>query len=189
MTRESGDRAAARASRGLLILTGASHTGKTSVARSILDLKGSPAALLGVDQTLEHTLVRPPGDRWNEIPLAYELISLQTEALLRAGWFIVLESTFTHVPEEGPPEFHGGEIERLVEIALAAGAPWSIVQLNAAESTVIERAEASCRLPLAIVTKTIALHRGAAMPAGTIQLQTESNPRQLAQSILAGFPH
>lgn len=170
-------------------MTGASHTGKTSVARSILDLKGPPAALLGVDQTLEHTLVRPRGDRWQEIPLAYSLLRLQAEALLEADWFVVLESTFTYVPNEGPPEFHGDEIKRLVGIALAAGAPFLIAQLHAPEKTLFKRAEATHRLPLAIVAETFSLHGAAEVPSQTVRVEADGrDPQQLARSLLAAFP-
>lgn len=189
MTQESADRPALPSSRGLLILTGASHTGKTSVARSILDLKGPPAALLGVDQVLEHTLVRPRDDRWREIPLAYELLRPQVAALLRADWFVVFESTFTYVPDAGRAEFHGGEIERLAEIARSAGAPLSIVQLRASETNVIQRAESTGRLPTTIVAETLTLHDAAAMPEQTIQVETDaSDPGQLARGLLVSLP-
>ena len=185
MKGESADRPEL-ASRGLLILTGASHTGKTSVAKAILDLKGPPAALLSVDQTLEHTLVRPPGDRWSEIPLAYRLLRLQAEALLEADWFVVLESTFTYVPGTGPPEFHAEEVERFADLALAAGAPLSLVQLSASEATVFKRAEATRRLPLDVVAATHALHDLAAMPHQVIQVETDaSGPEDLARRVLA----
>jgi len=106
MTRSGGPTGELSGSGRLIVLTGASHTGKSSVAAEILRLASPPVAFLGIDSTLDHTLVRPEGGRWEEIPLAYELNREQIAPLLRQGWTVVFESTFTYVPAAGPPEFH-----------------------------------------------------------------------------------
>src|SRR4051812_33086856 len=90
--------AADELSASLLILTGASHTGKTSVAQELLRLCPPPTAYLGVDKTLRTVLVHPPGDSWAQIPLAYRLLHAQAELLLDQRWFVIFESTFTYVP-------------------------------------------------------------------------------------------
>jgi chloramphenicol 3-O-phosphotransferase len=189
LTQESADQPEFPASRGLLVLTGASHTGKTSVARSILDLKAPPVALLGVDRTLEQTLLRPREDHWSEIPLAYELLRAQAEVLLRAGWFVVMESTFTYVPSMGDSEFHDEEIERLEAVASGVGAPFLLAQLRVAETVVLERAEATGRLPLAVVAETLRLHNAADMPDQAIRVEaSDLEADQLARSLLRSFP-
>src|ERR1044072_3285967 len=101
---------------GLLIVTGASHTGKTSVIRSLMPELQPPVALLGVDHTLEHTLIKPTAERWAQIPLAYKLIQSQLGPLLDAKWLVVIESTFTYVPDDGPGIFHGDVLEAMLEV-------------------------------------------------------------------------
>jgi hypothetical protein len=117
------------------------------------------------------------------------MLRAQVEELLRANWFVVLESTFTFVPPSGQPEFHGEEIERLIGVALAAGAPFLVAQLRAAEPILIERAKQTERLPLAIVTETLALHDDAEIPSPALTADTSQRAvAQLAEDLLASFP-
>lgn len=173
---------------GLLILTGASHTGKTSVAEEILGIVRAPAAFLSVDEVLFKTLARPSGDAWAEIPLAYELLRPQVKTLLGEGWFVIFESTFTYVPESGPPEFHEEALRQLVAVAEQGRIPWTLVQLSAAESEVASRAADTGRLPHEIVSRTVDLHEVAALPGEPLRLDSTSRPpAELASRALAAF--
>jgi chloramphenicol 3-O-phosphotransferase len=170
---------------GLLILTGASHTGKTSVARAILDLAPQPVALLGVDRVIQDTLARPSGNPWREIPLAYELLRPQVEILLGRGWFVLLESTFTFIPDDGDPEMHLDQLRLLLKAAYQLSAPAMVVQLAPDRQTTIDRAVRTGRLPPGLVTKTLDLHEKAELPTGTLKFETaESSPEELAREIL-----
>jgi predicted kinase len=169
-----------------VIVTGASHTGKTSVAEAILRMAGAPAAFLSVDEVLANTLVQPSGSIWEGIPLAYALLGPQLETLLDRSWFVVFESTFTLVPEDAPAEFHSEELTSLLTAAEQRGAPSLLVQLNAGRKQVTERAGSTRRLPPEIVTRTLELHQEADLPATTVRLDsTAENPDELALRLLA----
>lgn len=170
----------------LLILTGASHTGKTSVAREVLRLLPAPAAFLSVDETIHTALVRPPGDPWAQIPLAYELLRLQAEALLDRGWLVVFESTFTYVPASGRPQFHGDELERLIGVAKDRKVPWTVAQLGASPDELGSRVAETNRLPRSVVDRTAELHGAAALPETTLRLDSGAEaPQELARRITA----
>lgn len=168
----------------LIVLTGASHTGKTSVARAILTLAPAPIAFLSVDRVLEGEL-RPRGDIWESIPLAYELLHPQVETLLDRGWLVIYESTFTYVPQVGDPEFHDHTLSRLVAACTRTGARLLIVQLNVDEPIARARREKTQRLSATVVARTAALHREARMPEGTLRLDAgAASPEDLAREIL-----
>lgn len=190
MTEDSDWRVSEEAapSPGLVIVTGASHTGKTSVSRALLPLLDAPAARLSVDDTLDHVLVRPTANPWKEIPLAYDLLETQTDILLGRGWTVVLESTFTYVPEQDPPEFHHHAIRDIVATAERRGVRHLITHLTLDSADAMRRAENTGRLPPEIVAQTVALHEVAAMPAPSIQLSTQhASPEELALATLAAF--
>lgn len=171
---------------GLLIVTGASHTGKTTVAEAVLEATPPPAALLSVDNILAEEIVRPTGDIWAEIPLAYELLATQLETLLDRSWFVAVESTFTYVPERGEAEFHAGQLERLIAAARDRGAPWLLVQLLADDGITTTRANETGRLAPEIVARTAELHRAATLPEPSLRLDTSGeSPDAVARRVLA----
>ena len=159
---------------GLLIVTGASHTGKTSVIRSLLPELQPPVALLGVDQTLDHTLVKPFGEQWAQIPLAYRLIQSQLGPLLDSKWLVVVESTFTYVPADGPGTFHGDVLETMVEAADDRGADSAVCQLETTVEVAVHRSRGDGRLDPTVVEETNRLHRAAAMPRLTRVIAAEN---------------
>lgn len=169
----------------LLILTGASHTGKTTVAQAVLDLAGAPAAFLSVDDILANTIARPPESIWAQIPLAYELLSPQVEKLLDRSWFVVVESTFTYVPETGEPEFHAEALQRLIDMAARQDIPWLLVQLVTGGDVARARADLTGRLHPDIVDRTAELHEAASLPEATLRLHpVGETPVELAGLVL-----
>lgn len=169
---------------GLLILTGASHTGKTTVARAILDETSPPAAFLSVDETLERTLWRPPGDIWSNIPLAYEIIQAEARVLLGQRWFVVVESTFTYVDATGAGEFHDLAVERLAGEATRIGALVTIVQLRTPLETALARARSSGRLDASIVAETVALHQSPRLPLAPKVIETDQLDPAAAAAVI-----
>jgi hypothetical protein len=170
---------------GLLVLTGASHTGKSSVARALLDLVPPPAAYVEVDRVIQGTLVRPPGDPWREIPLAYELLFPQVEILLRRRWLVVFESTFTFVPGRGEPELHLDQLESFLDMAERLAVRSQVVQLLPDRETVSRRAAETGRLDTNVVSTTLDLHEAADLPASTLKISPgTSSPEELAGRIL-----
>jgi chloramphenicol 3-O-phosphotransferase len=156
---------------GLLIITGASHTGKSTIADEVLRAVSSPSASLSVDETLR-ALRRPEGEIWVDIPLAYRLIAAELNVLLDEGWFVVVESTFTYVSPEGEGSFHDIAIQALLSEARRHGAPTLLAQLTAPRDTILERARQTGRLDPSVVRETVALHAAAELPAQTLALDT-----------------
>jgi predicted kinase len=182
---QAGAKENTRARGGLLVLTGASHTGKTSVAHEILHLAPPPVALLGVDQVLGQVLVRPLGNRWKEIPLAYDLMLPQLEILLREGWFVVLESTFTFVPKTGPPELHLDRLEQFCQVGANADVFVLVVRLALPRDRVLSRVRETAQLSPEVVAKTLDLHEAADLPPHVTNINPGyRSPRQLAMDIL-----
>jgi predicted kinase len=157
---------------GLLIVTGASHTGKSSVIEAVLPALEPPVALLSVDEVLVSTLVRPPGDQWEQIPLAYELIERQADTLLEQGWLVIIESTFTYVPPEGEPSFHENALRRFVGLADRHHSCLAICQLRAPLQEISARSMRTNRLAAEVVAATSRLHDAAELPAGTFTVST-----------------
>lgn len=170
---------------GLLIVTGASHAGKTTVAEAILAAVPPPAAYLSVDDVLERTLLRSPGDIWTQIPLAYELLCSELKILLERGWFVVVESTFTYVPSRGEPEFHVQTLDLLIGEARSRDIPAFIAHLKAPGDIVRDRAERTGRLDQAIVAATVDLHDSASLPISPLAIDTDAlDARESAALIL-----
>lgn len=130
-------------------------------------------------------LAAPPGDPWEQIPLAYELLLPQAETLLDRRWLVIFESTFTYVPESGSAEFHARELEDLVCIAERRRVPCAVAQLNASDEDIASRANDTGRLPSRIVAETASLHETAALPGTAIRLDsTAGTPEELARRSL-----
>jgi hypothetical protein len=174
---------------GLIVLTGASHTGKSSVAAAITSAAAPPLARLGIDLVLDHTLVRPVADRWENIPLAYELSRAQLRPLLSRGWTVIFESTFTYVPADAEPQFHRAEVERTLAAAAEESAAALVVQLSVDAEEATRRASTTGRLDPEIVRATIALHERAALPDGTLRIdRPKATPEEIGDEILRSAP-
>jgi hypothetical protein len=170
---------------GLLILTGASHTGKTAVAQALVKKLQGRAAFLAVDEILERVLPVFDGDIWQQIPLAYELIAAQLPILLARGWLVIVESTFTYVPPDEPPELHRTEMERLLEQAESCHAPSLLVQLVADEEVALSRARTTGRLDPEVVAGTFAAHASTPLLGSSLRIDTALlDPDASASTIL-----
>jgi hypothetical protein len=189
MNRSNAATARPEGTGGLIVLTGASHTGKSSVAAAILATAAPPLAQLGIDLVLDHTLVRPVADRWEDIPLAYELSRAHLGLLLRHGWNVIFESTFTYVPTDAEPQFHRAEIERTLAAADEESAESLVVQLSVDREEAARRAGATGRLEPVNVIATIALHERASLPDGTLRIDLpEATPAAIGDEILRAAP-
>jgi len=169
----------------MLVLTGASHTGKTAVANRLLETLPPPAAFLSVDDVLSRVLRRASGQIWSHIPLAYEILTAELGPLLGKGWFVIVESTFTYVSPTGEGEFHAEALERLVAAAEECSAPAFVAQLSAPENVVLKRAERAGRLDKSIVSRTVALHKSIELPLDPYLVDAgRLDPEQSADKIL-----
>lgn len=170
--------------RGLLVVTGASHTGKSSVIQALVPNLDPPVAILGVDDLLRGTLVRPEGDPWGEIPLAYELIEVQVCALLQRDWLVIVESTFTYVSPAGEGAFHENVLSQIVGLAERHRAPWSLCKVETTLELALSRGSQTKRLPAEIIAATAHLHEKLELPAETVKLSTaEQTPEEAARAL------
>lgn len=134
---------------------------------------------------LGRVLLRPPGDRWEQIPLAYELVTKELSLLLDRGWFVIAESTFTYVPPSGEPEFHGSVLSEWIRAASSRGAPCLVAQVLANLETILSRAERTGRLDPQIVAGTVELHTAVKLPGGAEAIDTDAlDATEAAQQIL-----
>jgi hypothetical protein len=135
------------------------------------------------------TLVHPRGDRWAEIPLAYDLIQRQIDPLLTQGWLIVVETTFTYVPQEGEPSFHREALERMIGLAEHHGSPWLLCRVEAPLELTLQRSERDGRLPPRVVAATAKLHESTEMPEPILRLSSaDHTPDELAKKLIASLP-
>lgn len=151
-----------------------------------MELAAAPAASLAMDEIIENTLTRPPGNPWREIPLGYRLLERQCQVLLESGWLVVLESTFTYVDENGASEFHEAEIDGLVALASDRDIPYLVIQLWVDEETALRRAAETRRLPPQIVAETVRVHDDIDLPDPVLRLiGVDETPGGLARRIVA----
>lgn len=143
----------------LVVVTGSSHAGKSTLIEKLLGRSGAPAAAVSIDEVIE-TVDLPPEELWEQgLADAYEAAAVRTAELLAAGSRVLYESTFTYVPpDQRPTEFHHGELLRLAEVAARAGARFLVVQLMASTEDVALRRQQSGRLDGEIVAETRRQH-------------------------------
>jgi hypothetical protein len=133
-----------------------------------------PVAWLAMDDLLA-TLTIPPQDFWRTgLAAGYELLVADSEALLPAGFTVLVESTFTLVPldDAAPPEFHLEQLQRLREVARAAGARFDLVALTASRTQLLRRRELTGRLWDSVVEGSARLHEEARPHLGDAVLDT-----------------
>lgn len=168
-----------------MILTGPSHSGKTSIARRLFESLPRPVAYLSLDDLVERALRGTEPDPWTQIPLAYHLLEVQASALLERHWFVMLESTFTYVGPDGNGEMHREAVDSLLAIARSRGAPAFIVRLRSPTETLLERAASTGRIDASIVGETARLHAEADFPE-SLEVDTgEAGPDAAAAAVRA----
>jgi predicted kinase len=148
----------------LLIVTGSSHTGKSTLIRGLLARATRPAAQVSIDDVIER-LDFDSEDRWEHgLHLAYDQAASTTARLLAEEMLVLFESTFTYIPPDGRPgQFHLHELERLLAVASDVGAGRVVVRLVASTKDVAARRDTSGRLSEDIVLKTWQQHEKQAL--------------------------
>jgi predicted kinase len=147
-----------------------------------------PAAFVGIDKVVLGELLRPPGDPWEQIPLAYELLLPRVRVLLERGWTVIYESTFTLVPVRGEPQLHLDRLEELESLARELGRPFTIVQLASDPAVLRKRVEDDARLPWPVVEETFALQGAVELPWHAVRLDSSEKPASaLAREIVASL--
>jgi predicted kinase len=147
----------------LVIVTGPSHAGKSTLIRELLRRAGGMGAVVSIDEEIEKFQL-PDAERWERaLPAAYEAAAERSRRLLRQGSLVFFESTFTYVPQERPPEFHLKQLQRLLEVAAEVDAEVAVLQLQTSREGVLARQRQTGRLTPRIVEETWRRHASEAI--------------------------
>lgn len=148
--------------RSLLIFTGPSHAGKSTAARATMRSLAAPSAHVAIDEIMSW-LDLATGDHWEDgLPTAYDVAAKATDALLRRDFVVLLESTFTFIPDDDRPgQFHGDELARFVALGCERDAPVTVVRLAAELGELLRRQAETGRLHRGVIEGTWAAHRAA----------------------------
>jgi chloramphenicol 3-O-phosphotransferase len=172
----------------LVIVTGSSHAGKTTLIRELEARFVRPTGVVAIDEVIE-SVDLPPEDLWEYgLDLAYRAAGDRTRELLEQGMLVIYESTFTYIPPGSrPPEFHAEQLERLLALAARLKASVLVVQLTATLEDVSERQRQTRRLTSEIVQET--WHRHAAEPIEApdfLEVDTSTlSPSEIADRVSA----
>lgn len=160
----------------LIVLTGPSHGGKSSVARGLVQALDGPKAWVAIDPIVE-TLALVPRDRWAEawevgLPVAYDVAEASVSILLEREITVMLESTLTFIPIDGrPPEFHADRLERFLALAARLGAEAHVFRVTAALDELVRRRALTGRLTDGVVEGTWRQHGGTPID-GAVEVDT-----------------
>lgn len=143
----------------LLILTGPSHAGKTTAARSAMRSLGVPSAHVAIDEIIAW-LDLAADELWEHgLPAAYDVAAEATDALLRRDFVVLLESTFTFIPDDDrPAQFHDDQLARFVRIGRDREAPVTVVRFGADLDELLRRQAGTGRLHRGVVEGTWGQH-------------------------------
>jgi hypothetical protein len=159
----------------LIVLTGPSHSGKTEVGVRLRERLPPPVARLAMDELLASFTIEAEEYWRTGLAAGYDVLAAGADALLRRGFSVLVESTFTYIPLDGePPEFHLEQVERLAEVAQAAGARFDLVVLSASRDELLRRRQATGRLWDEVIEGSARLHEEAAPRLGGRPLDTTS---------------
>jgi len=141
----------------LVIITGPSHSGKSTLARLLLERANEPTAWLAMDDFVTR-LNLGAGDQWEDgLPVAYDAVIATAAVLLDRDFVVLLETTFTYVPSDlREPRFHDDQLRRF----LARSEATALVHLRTPLEVLRERRSLSGRFTDAVVAGTSSLHDG-----------------------------
>jgi len=158
----------------LIVVTGPSHAGKSSVLTVLREQLDGPVAVLAMDDVLGQLTIPPAEDYWRvALEAGYDVLLASAEALLRRGFTVLLESTFTFVPlDDAPPELHARRIAELADVAVATGSDFDLVLLTATLPELIRRRGATKRLWDRVVEGSHQLHE--TFPGDGVQIRVDT---------------
>lgn len=146
----------------LIVLTGPSHAGKTTLARA-LQAAAAPrtTAYVAIDGLMEAITVTPDTDAWPVgLPVAYEMATAGLEAMAGRRSVVLFESTFTFVPPgEEEPQFHEEQLQTVMRLGSACYRDCVVVRVSATEASLLERGRATNRFSPDLLSAIAALHR------------------------------
>lgn len=141
----------------LIIITGPSHSGKTSLARALRREVLPEPALVELDNLLENVLFASAATLPVWLPLAHEVGRSMVESILRSQRSVIFESTFTLV--DGPDvRLYDDVLQRLIETASSLKARIVVVHLSLRRETALARQRMTGRLSQDIVARIWQAH-------------------------------
>lgn len=155
-------------------MTGPTHAGKSSVLSVLSEQLDGPVAVLAMDDVLDQLKIPPAEDYWRvALEAGYDVLVASAEALLRRGFTVLLESTFTYVPlDDASPELHVPRIAELANVAAATGSDFAVIHLTATLPELIRRRRVTERLWDRVVEGSHQLHE--AFPGDHVRSQVDT---------------
>lgn len=179
----AGDR---RATGELVVVTGPSHVGKSTLISALVELINRPAEIVSIDEVIEASDL-PPELRWERgLEAAYDAAAAQTSEALAGNCLVLYESTFTYVPPDSrPAQLHPEQLQRLLNVAEEHDSDALVVYLTASLDAVERRQEQTARLTGRIVSEAWRMHAEAALEATRwLRLDTSKISAQEAATVV-----
>jgi predicted kinase len=172
----------------LVVVTGPSHTGKSTLIHELVGQLDRPSDIVSIDEVIGASKL-PPELRWERgLHAAYDAAAERTSKLLASRGLVFYESTFTYVPPDSrPAQLHPEQLHRLLEIAAEHDADALVVQLTAPLEVVKSRQERTTRLTDRIVTEAWRMHAGTTLEVmRLLPLDTSELSAQEAAALVLG---
>jgi chloramphenicol 3-O-phosphotransferase len=169
----------------LIVLTGPSHSGKSSLAASLVETLAPPVAVVAIDEIVATLRLVSP-ERWADqwrlgLPIAYDVAEATVDVLLRRGITVLLESTFTFVPvDDQPMQCHAARLEAMIEVARRLEVCAHVIHLMAAPEELLRRRATTGRLNDAVVEGTWTLHSQSVPRAGDALIEIDTTTCDVA---------
>lgn len=173
----------------LVLVTGPSHAGKSTLIDELLGRVDPPVYVVSIDEVIGASELPTEELQWERgLDAAYDAAAERTSELLAGGGLVFYESTFTYVPPDSrPAQLHPDQLHRLLEIADERDANALVVQLTASLEVVQSRRERTNRLTDRIVAEAWRMHAGAALQATRLlRLDTSELSAEQAASLVLG---
>lgn len=171
----------------LIIVTGPSHSGKSSAIRRVMRLVEWPSAWVAIDEIIGRLSVGRDSVWPAALPGAYDVAAAESGALLRRGFTVFVESTFTFVPPGGTViERHPEQLERLLDVARRCDSPAAVIRFHSSEEELLGRRERTGRLDPDVVSGTARAHAGFDL-ADALDVDTSALARDQVAEQLAAF--
>ena len=162
----------------LIVIYGAPHTGKTSLAREVARGLGDKSAVVSVDALLDDAIRLHDRDAHAELEMVYTQVRLLVANYLKNRYHVVLEGAFTH-DRDGMLQSREQEIDQTLGLMRNLAPSPLTVRLTASAETLRRRALDPERSPG--IETVIRIDEAYRTRYGGRALQLSTDERSLAQ--------